>query len=136
MSMNRECDALARYLVGRTCPEDVAGRYERALDELDLRLSPFENLIWRAACAFRPLLACLDAGVALWDRHGVIRRRFLVMFALLEASPANVDRFLFARRSVASHAGALLRFCIAPFAMLFGTPLAILCLVAGGRRRR
>ena len=132
--MNRECDALSRYLVGRSCPADVADRYLCALEELDLRLSPFEHAVWNAACRFRPLLACLDAGVALWHRNGAIRRRLLVMFALLEASPANTDRFLFARRGVAAHAGALLRFCLAPLAMLLGTPLAIMCIVAGGRR--
>jgi len=132
--MHRECDALSRYLIGRPCPVDVADRYLRALDELDLALSPVEHGVWNAACAFRPLLACLDAGVALWHRDGAIRRRLLVMFALLEASPAHADRFLFARRGVTAHAVALLRFFLAPFAMLLGTPLAILCMVSGGRR--
>jgi hypothetical protein len=134
--MNRECDALARHLVGRPCPADVAERYLRAVGELDLHLSPLEHALWRASCGFRPLLSCLDAGVALWHRDGNIRRRLLVMFALLEASPANTDRFLFAPRSVAAHAGALLRFLLAPFAMLIGTPLGILCLVSDGRRSR
>jgi len=136
VSTNRECNALARYLVGRPCPADVAERYLRAVDELDLRLAPFGNVLWRASCGFRPLLACLDAGVALWHRDGNIRRRLLVMFALLEASPANTDRFLFAPRSAATHAGALLRFLLAPVAMVLGTPLGILSLVSDGRRRR
>ena len=134
MSTNRECDALARYLVGRPCPADVAERYTRAVDELDLTLSPLESAIWNAACAFRPILACLDAGVALWNKNGVIRRRLLVMFALLEASPANTDRFLFSRRSVVAHVGTLVRLLLAPLAMLFGTPLGVLCLVFGRKQ--
>ncbi|HKW14767.1 MAG TPA: hypothetical protein VJS69_09810 [Candidatus Krumholzibacteria bacterium] len=131
MSTNRECNALARYLVGRPCPADVADRYLRAVDELDLRLSPFGNVLWRASCGFRPLLACLDAGVALWHRDGNIRRRLLVMFALLETSPANADRFLFSTRSVPAHVGSVLRFLLAPLAMLIGTPLALLCRLGG-----
>jgi len=134
VSTNRECDALARHLVGRPCPADVADRYTRAVDELDLRLAPVEDALWRASCAFRPLLACLDAGVALWHRDGAIRRRLLVMFALLEASPANADRFLFAPRGAIVHAGSLVRFLLAPLAMLVGTPLALLCRVGDGRK--
>ena len=134
MSTNRECDALARYLVGRPCPADVAARYTRAVDQLDLTLAPMERAIWNVSCAFRPLLACLDAGVALWNKNGAIRRRFLVMFALLEASPANTDRFLFLRRNVGAHVGTFVRLLLAPLAMLIGTPLAVLCLVVGRKQ--
>lgn len=134
MNTNRECDALARYLVGRPCPADVAERYLRATDEMDLRLAPLENMLWRASLRLRPLLACLDAGVALWNRDGNIRRRLLVMFALLEASTANTDRFLFSRRNLGAHAGSLIRVLLSPFAMLLGTPLALMCLVVGRRR--
>ena len=136
MSTHRECDALARYLVGRSCPADVAERYTRAVTELNLTLSPMEHAIWNLACAFRPLLACLDAGVALWNKNGAIRRRLLVMFALLEASTANTDRFLFSHRSVVAHAGTFVRLLLAPIAMLVGTPLALLCLVGGGKQGR
>jgi hypothetical protein len=132
--MKRECDSLARHLVGRSCPADVAERYTRAVTALDLGLTPVERVIWNAACAFRPVLACLDAGVALWDRNGTIRRRLLVMFALLEASPANADRFLFAPRRAGAHAGSLMRVLLAPLAMIMGTPLAVLCLM-GGRKQ-
>ena len=135
MSTKRECDALARYLVGRPCPEDVAARYARAVDELGLTLSPVERAVWGTAVAFRPLLACLDAGVALWNRHGVVRRRLLVMFALLEASTANTDRFLYVPRGMTAHAGTLLRCILAPFAIVLGTPLGLLCLATGNRRQ-
>jgi hypothetical protein len=134
VSTHRECDALARYLVGRPCPADVAERYRRATDELKLDLSPLENALWRASIGFRPLLACLDAGVGLWHRDGNIRRRLLVMFALLEASTENTDRFLFFPRRVVAHAGSLFRILLAPLTMLFGTPLAILCLAFGRKQ--
>jgi hypothetical protein len=112
----------------------VAARYTRAVDELDLRLSPIESAVWNMSCSFPPLLACLDAGVALWNKNGMIRRRLLVMFALLEASPANADRFLFSGRNVVAHTGALLRFLLAPIAMLLGAPLAVLCLLSGRKQ--
>ena len=131
MSTNRECDALSRYLVGRPCPADVAARYMRAVDDLHLRLTSTERVIWNMSCGFRPLLACLDAGVALWNRNGMIRRRLLVMFALLEASPANADRFLFSGRNVGAHLASLLRFLLAPIAMLVGTPIALMCRLGG-----
>jgi len=134
VSTNRECDALARYLVGRPCPTDVADRYTRAVNEMNLALSPVESAIWNTACALGPLLACLDAGVALWNRNGAIRRRLLVMFALLEACPDNTDRFLFFPRNVVAHAGSLFRLLLAPLTMLFGTPLAVLCLAFGRKQ--
>jgi len=133
--MNRECDALARHLVGRPCPDDVAARYERAVRDLDLRLSPWEQAVWSAACRFQPLLACLDAGVALWDREGMVRRRLLVMFALLEATPDHADRFLFAPRGFVAHARTVGRCFLAPFAMVLGTPLGVVCRCAPGRGR-
>jgi len=123
----RECDALARHLVGRTCPPEVVARYERAVVDLDLHLSGAAQLAWGAACAFPPLLAALDAGVALWDRNGAVRRRLLVMFSLLEAHPDNADRFLFRPRGAAAHASTVARCLLAPLAMLFGTPIAIAC---------
>lgn len=134
MSTNRECDALARYLVGRPCPADVADRYMRAVNELNLAFSPVEAAIWNTACALGPLLACLDAGVALWNRNGAIRRRLLVMFALLEATPENTDRFLFSPRGVVAHVGTLIGLLLAPIAMLIGTPLAVVCLAFGRKQ--
>jgi len=134
VSTNRECDALARYLVGRPCPADVADRYMRAVNELNLALSSVESAIWNTACAFGPLLACLDAGVALWNRNGAIRRRLLVMFALLEATPENTDRFLFSPRGVVAHVGTLIGLLLAPIAMLIGTPLAVVCLAFGRKQ--
>jgi len=133
--MNRECDALALHLVGRRCPGEVAERYVRAASDLGLRLSRGEQAIWNAACRSRVVLACLDAGVALWDREGMARRRLLVMFALLEASPDNADRFLFAPRGLTDHARTLARCLLFPFAVLAGTPLGIACRLASRRRR-
>jgi len=134
VSTNRECDALARYLVGRPCPADVADRSMRAVNELNLAFSPVEAAIWNTACALGPLLACLDAGVALWNRNGAIRRRLLVMFALLEATPENTDRFLFSPRGVVAHVGTLIGLLLAPIAMLIGTPLAVVCLAFGRKQ--
>ena len=130
----RECDALARHFVGRPCPPDVAARYERAVDESGLHLSGAARLAWNAACVFPPFLAALDAGVALWDRHGTVRRRLLVMFSLLEAHPDNADRFLFRPRGVLAHGRTLVNCALAPFAMLVGTPMAIMCRVSARKR--
>ncbi|HET6348504.1 MAG TPA: hypothetical protein VFH88_05405 [Candidatus Krumholzibacteria bacterium] len=111
----------------------MAARYQRAVTDLNLHLHGAAQLTWNAACAFVPLLAALDAGVALWDRNGVVRRRLLVMFSLLEAHPENADRFLFRPRRAWAHVRTLTRCVLAPFAMLVGTPLAIACRLSGGK---
>ena len=129
-----ECDALSRYFVGRNCPSGVADRYTRAVQDLNLELTGAQQGVWNMACRFAPLLAALDAGVALWDRHGVVRKRLLVMFVLLEATPENADRFLFVPRGAGAHARTLVRCLLAPFAMLAGTPLGLACRMSGAKR--
>lgn len=130
-----ECDAISRHLIGRPCPPAVAERYARGVRDLDLSLSPSEALAWSVGCRFPPALACLDAGVAIWDREGAVRRRLLLMFALLESTPEHADRFLFRPRGVGMHARTLARCAVAPLAMLVGTPFGLACRT-GSRRKR
>jgi hypothetical protein len=131
--VSRQCDALARYLVGRRCPPDVAERYLAAVDRLPQNPSPFEEQLWRAALRVPPLLACLDAGVSLCDRSGSIRTRLLVMFALLEACPETADRFLFAGVTRLDLARTLVRALLAPFALVLGLPIGLACRAASRR---
>jgi len=56
------------------------------------------------------------------------------MFVLLEATPQNVDRFLFVPRGAGGHARTLLRCLMAPFAILAGTPLGLASRLTGAKR--
>ncbi len=132
--MSRECDALAVHLTGRPCPPPVAQRYEAALRDLGLDLSPGERSLWNACVRWQPLLACLDAGVALWHRNGAIRRRLLVMFALLEACPEDADLFLFSRPTVLASVSVVWHGMVAVAAAIAGTPLGLLSRAAAPGR--
>ena len=78
MNPNRECDALSRYLVGRPCPADVAERYTRAIDELGLRLTFIERVIWNPALSVPAKkfeftdheVARIKAALQTWDSYG------------------------------------------------------------------
>lgn len=133
--MNRECEALAGYLVGRQCPPDVAQRYLAAVRDLGLDPTPFEGRLWRACLRARPLLSCLDAGVALCHKDGAVRKRLLVMFALLETAPETADRFLFVRATPLRVARMFARAVVAPLALVGGIPLGLACRVASRRTR-
>lgn len=93
-ALDAEARALGRYIVGRPIDEQCRLRYVRAvesgiapLDERD------ERLLWRAIA--RPWqLGLLDAATAMRDPSGPLRRRFLLMFAILETSPEYYELFV------------------------------------------
>jgi hypothetical protein len=93
--LDGEADQLARYLVGRSAPPELAARYRAA-----------NGAIWAGAPARREAalvdfvrrhpwsLPYLDAAAALVQPGGRLRGKVLVMAAVLETSPALAEEFL------------------------------------------
>lgn len=84
---------LARHLIGRPVALDILARYQQAHLKRAADLagdSPALALFRR-----RPwLLPFLDAGCARWRPDDPLRRKLLLMTAILECTPRHAERFL------------------------------------------
>lgn len=125
--MNRGDDAearsFARYLVGTDPrPEEVI-RYREAVAA---RLAVPPDGVVRLALRSPVLIGPLDAAAAILDPGHQLRRRLVLMTAVLEASPAHVERFLPRQWSVTEVIVTLLRVAVAaPLRIAVGAPIFV-----------
>ena len=89
-----EADRMALYLVGKPAGEREKRIYADAMQKLGQELSPAEAALWRSMLASGRRMAWADSGLALVRPSSPLRRRLLVMLAILEASPDFADCFL------------------------------------------
>lgn len=93
--LREEAARLGRYLVGAAPSDELAGRYARAHGHV-LRQppTPADEAVLAFAHAHPWSLPLLDAGTALGRSAPLLRRKLLVMTAVLEATPEHADRML------------------------------------------
>jgi hypothetical protein len=95
-----EADVLARYLIGRAAPAEVADRYARACRAIlsdDARAE--EQAIVAFALRHPWALGALDGACALVRPGALLRRRVIIMAAVLETTPMGAAHFLPRARS-------------------------------------
>jgi hypothetical protein len=84
---------LGGYILGEPPCEDAVRRYAGGTRKLfapdDAGMQPL-----RFAARHPWALPCLDAAAGLLERDGALRRRLLLMLAILEATPQHADKFL------------------------------------------
>ena len=90
-----EAVRFGRYLVGAAPSEELAERYERAHAHV-LREPPTraDEAVLAFVRAHPWSLPLLDAGTALVRGAPLLRRKLLVMMAILEATPEHAERTL------------------------------------------
>lgn len=93
-ALEAEGATLGRYLLGCPVAPESGRLYARAIQQGHAALDQAEVRLWARALRRPWLLACVDAALALVNPRGGIRRRLLLMLAVLEASPAHCDHFL------------------------------------------
>lgn len=89
-----EADRISLHVVGKAAGERERALYARAMEVLDPRLTEAEEALWSSMLRSRRRMAWADAGLALLRPSSVLRRKLLVMVAILEASPGFADQFL------------------------------------------
>src|SRR5580658_1506243 len=89
-----EADQIALYIVGKHAGEREKALYLRAMATLDTALTGAEEALWASMIRSRRTLAWADAGLALLRPSSVLRRKLLLMVAILEASPDFAEHFL------------------------------------------
>jgi len=89
-----EAYLLSTYLLGSPATPVLVERYTRACATLFTDTPPADTRLLRLAGRFPWLLGPIDAGVALLRPDSVVRKKLLLMSAILEATPEHADRFL------------------------------------------
>lgn len=91
--LNRECRLFARYLIGVRATREIARRYRQAhvhrFDELE---PPSVALAY--SLRHPRLLGFIESACGIARPEDVLRRKLLVMSAILETMPEHADLFL------------------------------------------
>jgi nucleoside-diphosphate-sugar epimerase len=93
----RECDVFTRYLVGQPPTDYVHKQYKMAVLARDLANSAeFRDFDRRTLSLARRnafFTRVADAYCAIFHRHGVLRRKLILLLAILEHTPPTAARF-------------------------------------------
>jgi hypothetical protein len=102
-TLRTEASLLARYLSGRDPGAEIADRYARACRALFVEEHSARDAALMGFALRHPWsLPCLDAACGLVDPQSLLRRKLILMLALLETTPDHVDLFLARPRPRAS----------------------------------
>ncbi len=93
-----EARTFGRYLLGRDVAEEAVALYVRAAPALDRSAEPRDEAIAAYARAHPWALGALDGALALTRPRALLRRKLLLMAAILETQPRYCDEFLPRRR--------------------------------------
>lgn len=132
-SLQIEARVLARYLVGRTPPQELIDRYEKAnralfTEPVEQRDAALVGFVHRHPWS----VPFLDAASGVLRPESLLRRKILTMGAVLETAPEFADEFL--PRS-ANTAALALRLCSLAFVALSYSVLGSVLYAAAIRSR-
>lgn len=138
---DRECDLFTRYLIGQPATAEMCRHYARALAARGLADWPpgrFDRLLLGLAERGRAGTALVDAYTAFVDRGAPVRRRLVLLMAILENTPEGAAAFdpLPDRGAVRAAAGLLWHGFAGGLALLGAAVLLLplrLVLAGGGR---
>ena len=87
-SINRECDVFSRYLISQPPTDYILRQYEMAVVSRNLandaEFSAFDRRTLRLARRNVFFTRLADAYCALFHRHGALRRKLILLLAILE----------------------------------------------------
>jgi hypothetical protein len=94
-----EAEVFGRYLIGRDIDEDAVALYARALQSETYEGDDGERAVALFAVERPWSLGAIDGALALTRPRALLRRKLLLLTAILEASPHYRAEFFPARRS-------------------------------------
>ena len=97
-----EGEVLGTYVLGRTPNRKSMMLYEEAMRELHLALDTKEENLMRFMMEHQSAVQWIDSGLALFKKQSSVRKRILVMSAILETQPEYADLFFPERASIVS----------------------------------
>lgn len=97
VSINSECDVFSRYLVSQVPTDYIRRQYETAVVARNLasdaEFSAFDRRTLRLARRHAFFTRLADAYCAIFHRHGVLRRKLILLLAILEHTAPTATRF-------------------------------------------
>jgi hypothetical protein len=99
MHLKEEAKILSRFLLGEMPDEKSIGLYENAHAIRPISGSVQDQKVLRFACRHAWLIGALDGALALSKPNALLRRKLLVMSAILETRPQYAHLFLPRERS-------------------------------------
>lgn len=130
----REAEVFSRYLVGREASPALCERYLRAISVLNANPCDAGDA-WALGMAIRwPwTIGPLDAACALRHPGWALRRRLVLLSAILEASTAHTDDYMPQRRGV----GSVIAVCVVEgVAAVVNLAMGMLLLASAPREAR
>jgi hypothetical protein len=123
--LGKEAAAIARYLLRCAPPPELVGRYIEA-HQLRLSSEPISSDV-KLFRRYPALLGLLDAGSGIVQPQSLLRKKILLMAAILEATPYYADFFLAEPRGRLRFALSLgWQVSMAILKVVFGIPLVLL----------
>jgi hypothetical protein len=93
-NIQKEAIVLTRYLISKHPTQKAIDLYKEACRHHIIELTSKEQRLWRKAMRFPVLLPFIDAGFALQKQTSSLRKKILIMFAILESLPDYANHFL------------------------------------------
>lgn len=122
-SPHQEALLLASYILGQAPLKPYLSRYEDALNTLNPIGDSQDEKLLRLCHRFPSLLHLVDAATALSKRDSAIRKKLILMAAILEAGPDYTDLFLPQNRSRLYSLRSLYQATLSILNTLFGSVL-------------
>jgi hypothetical protein len=96
-TIRRECEVFAHYLVGQPPTDYIRKQYELAAIARDLaddvEFTAFDRTTLRCARRNVFFTRAADAYCAIFHRHGILRRKLILLLAILEHAAPTAARF-------------------------------------------
>ena len=96
-SRDRECQVFTQFLVSQNPSEYVIKKYQQAHSNLEVyngsSADPFELFLVRLALKNRILTRAVDAYASFFHKRSLLRRKFILLLAILENSPPYYLQF-------------------------------------------
>ena len=91
--MRKEAFIFSKYLCGSDPSEELISRYEVFVHKASFE-SGKEERLQNFILRFPFILPALDAALAFFRPRSVVRKKLLLMFALIECQPEHADKFI------------------------------------------
>jgi hypothetical protein len=124
-ALRLEARQFGAYLVGIEPPEELVHRYVQAMSALNLSVNDKDRRLLRFTSRHRWSIGFVDGALALTRPSSAIRKKLLVLSAILEATPRFADMFLPVPRRSIYGAYVIFTAVRAAFKAAIGIPLVI-----------